>query len=124
MKGTPLELTGKHFGEVEVLRRAGTTLDGRVLWSCFCHACQRPTTMRGAVLNGSDVRSCGCLRAGCGEANHQSKMTWERVREMRQRWREGGITKAALARMFEVSHRLVGMILRGEVWVVKPEQSA
>lgn len=56
-----VELTGKVFGELTVLRRLSTTRGGSVLWECKC-SCGNTYEASSRHLNRKEnnVRSCGC----------------------------------------------------------------
>ena len=61
-----IDLTGRRFGRLLVLRREGTYYydDGFVavpLWRCRCD-CGRETVVQGPCLRSGRTRSCGCLR--------------------------------------------------------------
>ena len=43
------------------------------------------------------------IDANAGEANHQAKLTWEKVREMRRLMNEEGYTNLEVSKMFEIS---------------------
>jgi hypothetical protein len=53
-----LDLTGKKFGQVEVIERLKTTKTGNTRWLCQC-ACGKKIIRRGCQLK--NVKSCGCL---------------------------------------------------------------
>lgn len=60
-----IDLTGRRFGRLLVLRREGTYYydDGFVAaptWRCRCD-CGRETVVQGACLRRGTTRSCGCL---------------------------------------------------------------
>lgn len=60
-----IDLTGRRFGRLLVLRREGTYYydDGFVavpLWRCRCD-CGRETVVQGPCLRKGTTRSCGCL---------------------------------------------------------------
>jgi hypothetical protein len=53
------ELTGKTFGQLQVLRYAGTNTKSRASWLCLC-ACGTECIVEGWRLNSSHTQSCGC----------------------------------------------------------------
>ena len=60
-----IDLTGRRFGRLLVLRREGTYYydDGFVavpLWRCRCD-CGRAPVVQGSCLRRGTPRSCGCL---------------------------------------------------------------
>ena len=57
-----IDLTGRRFGRLAVLRRAENR-GGRVCWLCLC-VCGNEKIVSGHDLNGGCTRSCGCLRRG------------------------------------------------------------
>lgn len=52
-----LDLTGKHFGSLEALRRV-ESVNGVSRWRMYCHACQRETTVNQRDL--PRYKTCGC----------------------------------------------------------------
>lgn len=58
--GKPLiDLTGRRFGRLTVLERAG--FNGKTLWRCVCD-CGNETTALSSNLRKGMSRSCGCLK--------------------------------------------------------------
>ena len=55
-----LELSGKRFGRLTVIRENGKK-NGRTAWLCKCD-CGNYTTVQGSLLNTGKVISCGCFR--------------------------------------------------------------
>ena len=60
--GKLLDLTGKRFGRLLVLRRNGTAKDGVPLWECQCE-CGNIRNIRGTSLRKGNTMSCGCLHS-------------------------------------------------------------
>ena len=59
--GRPIiDLTGRMFGRLEVLRRDGSNRQGRSVWLCRC-ACGREHRAASSNLTFGNVQSCGCL---------------------------------------------------------------
>lgn len=54
------DLTGKRFGRLFVIRRAGSNDRHHALWDCQCD-CGRTIRALGYNLKNGDLRSCGCL---------------------------------------------------------------
>ncbi len=59
----PLELTGKRFGDLEVLELAGR-LKGGTAWRCLCHRCGKETIAIGYRLTNKEfpMTHCGCVK--------------------------------------------------------------
>src|SRR5438874_819537 len=55
-----IDLTGKKFGRLQVIRRVGTDKRKQVLWLCLCD-CGTERTVIGVSLR-FRTRSCGCMR--------------------------------------------------------------
>jgi len=53
-----------------------------------------------------------------GEQNGRAKLTWELVGQIRQR-ALAGESQASLAREFEMGRTTIGMLVRGETWVIR-----
>lgn len=56
-----IDITGQRFGRLVVVKEAGRSKQGRVLWRCRCD-CGGSTIVRGADLKNGSVKSCGCAR--------------------------------------------------------------
>ena len=55
-----IEMTGKRFGRLVVLREAGRDNDRNVLWKCLCD-CGNIKVVSGRHLRTDNTKSCGCL---------------------------------------------------------------
>lgn len=64
-----IDLTGKSFGELTVLRRDIDKISKGTYWICRCSCGNEKSFFRGNLLRGS-VKSCGCKK---GEAIHLAK---------------------------------------------------
>ena len=56
-----LNLTGKRFGKLVVIKTAGKTKNGAYLWQCKCDCGNEIIANVGNLKNGH-TKSCGCLR--------------------------------------------------------------
>lgn len=56
-----VNLTGKFFGRLTVLERAGSNKQGASLWVCKC-ACGQEAVVRSDSLQSEHTKSCGCLQ--------------------------------------------------------------
>lgn len=68
---TLIDLTGRRFGRLTVIERAGTAgADGqrRPTWLCQCD-CGNKAIVIGANLRYGMTKSCGCLRREVSAAN-------------------------------------------------------
>ena len=59
--GKFLDLTGKQFGRVTVLSRAGYSKDNHIMWKCQC-SCGKLFETRGKSLTHGYTKSCGCWK--------------------------------------------------------------
>jgi hypothetical protein len=57
-----LDLTGKRFGRLVVVRRAGTSSNGHSMWACDCDCWTTNHVVAANVLRNGFSRSCGCSR--------------------------------------------------------------
>lgn len=55
------DITGKRFGKLTVIRRAGTNKNRAALWECVCD-CGAYKTITGSALRTGHTQSCGCLQ--------------------------------------------------------------
>lgn len=58
---TKLELSGKQFGKLTVLKRKGTNKHGKTIWECECD-CGKHVVVVGSNLVSGGTVSCGCLK--------------------------------------------------------------
>ena len=56
----PLELIGKKFGRLKVLKKVDNIKNGQTYWLCKCD-CGENKIVRGTHLKLGKIRSCGCL---------------------------------------------------------------
>jgi len=119
-----IDLTGYKNGKLKVIERAGRR-GHAVLWRVYCRACKRTWVMRAHVIR-RGAKSCGCLRRS-GDKSPRAKLSWPRVRTIRQRWAEretNPITQRSLARAYRVSRWLIGMVVNEKAWIEKPARRA
>lgn len=70
-KSIRIDITGKKFGRLTVLRYSYSADDGQAHWECRCD-CGNITTPSGSVLRRGKVKSCGCLRAEVNSYVHRT----------------------------------------------------
>ena len=63
-----INLVGKRFGLLEVIKRSDKKVDGDVHWQCKCD-CGNTVDVSGHSLRRGDALSCGCLSMSGGEYN-------------------------------------------------------
>ena len=56
-----IDLTGKKFGRLAIIKRTGTNSDGRPIWLAECD-CGNITHTNSHELRSGDTKSCGCLQ--------------------------------------------------------------
>ena len=59
-----IDITGQRFGRLVVLKREGSSKDGKATWLCQCDCGSKPITISGKRLRtkSAPTRSCGCLK--------------------------------------------------------------
>lgn len=67
-----IDLTGKHFGLLTVIRRASLPEAPRPKWLCECQ-CGNTSVAHGQSLRGGTTRSCGCLRKSTATTHGRSR---------------------------------------------------
>jgi hypothetical protein len=58
--GNFIDLTGKKFGKLTVIKRHGITKNNAVTWECKCE-CGKTTYIEGVHIREGHTKSCGCL---------------------------------------------------------------
>lgn len=88
---------------------------------CVCHRCDNPLCVNPDHLflgtradNNADMVAKG--RSASGERNGAHKLTMKKVQDIRKRYAKGGVTHRSLAKDHNVSHVLIGSIIRREIW--------
>jgi hypothetical protein len=56
-----MDLTGKRFNKLLVIKKNDNKLNGSILWDCLCD-CGNTTIVKCNNLNSGNTSSCGCLR--------------------------------------------------------------
>lgn len=56
-----VELDGRRFGRLQVLKPGARSVSGRFRWLCLCD-CGNTTDVVGSMLTSGNTRSCGCLK--------------------------------------------------------------
>lgn len=74
-----IDLTGKSFGRLIVIKRSYLMRSVKPLWECLCQ-CGKTTFVRGSDLKNGKTRSCGCLKdelVSIRFSKHKRKFTTE-----------------------------------------------
>lgn len=69
-----IDLTGKRFGRLAVLKRLGNTYHAH--WLCVCD-CGKEHSSSGHNLRNGNVTSCGCYRRECAGARGNAHPAWK-----------------------------------------------
>lgn len=90
---------------------------------CVCHRCDNPPCCNPSHLflgtnddNMADMCAKDRHARLCGEKSGRAKLTWEKVREIRRLYSEGGVTQQQLADLFGVNQRSISLIVLGKSW--------
>lgn len=87
--GKFIDLTGKTFGRLFVLERAGKSKEGRIQWLCQCNCPEHnKVIVIGKNLTTKHTKSCGCLqkeqtsksRRTHGESKSALYRTWKNIK--------------------------------------------
>lgn len=74
-----IDLTGKKFGRLTVIKRSGSNRDGSAMWLCRCE-CGIEKIVRGTDLKNGKTKSCGCFqKEKIKEANTKHGYCYERI---------------------------------------------
>jgi hypothetical protein len=52
-----------------------------------------------------------------GEQNGRSKLNWQQVREIRQRYAEGGVSQRELGRQYKIDNKVINKIIHNKIWI-------
>jgi hypothetical protein len=97
------------------------TMKGPIAGLHVLHKCDTPLCVNpdhlflGTPLDNMHDRNATCRHAH-GERHGKARLTWEKVRQIRER-RSKGETQVALAISFGVSRRNIRAIVNDEIWV-------
>ena len=90
---------------------------------CCCHACDNPGCVNPRHLfeashaeNMADMKQKGRAITHRGEKNGNAKLTESQVIEIRQRYVNGDVSYATLAKEYEVDPSLIGNIVNKKMW--------
>lgn len=75
--GNFIDLTGKRFGRLIVIKKTDQHKGYEILWDCLCD-CGKHHLVRGKHLREGLVKSCGCLRSEKGR-NHTHGLRYTRL---------------------------------------------
>jgi hypothetical protein len=92
-----------------------------------CHTCDNPSCVNPNHLflgtnadNMNDMYSKGRgnveQKTVRGEEHGRAKLTWEQVREIRQKHSEGGISQRELGRQYGVDNKAIQAIIQNRTW--------
>lgn len=70
-------LTGRTYGKLTAVERAGTDKNGRALWRCSCE-CGGEKITDALSLKRGDCKSCGCIRPNHGVRGRFVDLTGEK----------------------------------------------
>lgn len=76
-----IDLTGRKFSHLLVLRRSGSNEGGKVLWLCRCD-CGKELPITGDGLRGGSNHSCGCMRGENQRIRNKQKRIAENKNEI------------------------------------------
>ena len=131
-KGKPSPLKGRKLSEEhrknisEALKGVNTWTKGGVPWNKGVPCTEerkkkissankgKPSHWKGKKL--SEEHKAKMSETRSGEGNPKAVMTWEKVREVRKRYKEGGITQKQLAEEYGVSNGCIKGILQNRTW--------
>lgn len=91
-----VDLIGKTYGNLTVVRKAGGSRDGSVLWECQC-SCGNKAQVTSRHLNRSGkhvVRSCGCLL----HRKKESSPSWSGYKGISGNWWSSHVKRSSSKR--------------------------
>ncbi len=95
--------------------------DMKVLHSCDNPACVNPEHLSIGTQkdNVKDMmnRGRGGYKSFHGESHHMSKLTDEKVKQIRDLWDKGGVYQSQLAKQFGVSQQVISKVVNYKAWI-------
>ncbi len=94
-----------------------------------CHRCDNPSCVNPEHLflgtrsdNMQDCADKGRLStqngsAASGENSGRAKLNWQQVREIRERFSNGGVSQRELGRQYGVDGRVINKIIHNKIWI-------
>lgn len=84
----------------------------------MCHnpSCVNPNHLKVGTDDDNKQDMIDADRQAKGADNGNAKLTEDQVREIRQRYAEGGVTQTALGAEYGITYPVVNKIVRGEIW--------
>ena len=76
-----IDLTGRKFGRLTVVERAGNTKHGAAKWLCICE-CGKETVVIGDELRNGNTQSCGCLAKELSSARMKGREAHNKTHDM------------------------------------------
>lgn len=74
---TPLDLSGKRFGKLVVIKRVGSNNQGNSMWLCKCD-CGKESIVNSQHLKSGQTKSCGCLKSyATAQRNRKNSKGWD-----------------------------------------------
>ncbi|MDD3231141.1 MAG: AP2 domain-containing protein [Oscillospiraceae bacterium] len=80
-----IDLVGKRFGNLVVLKRYGSDKWGKPTWLCKCD-CGNETIVGGSHLKRGDTKSCGCMQGVRGNALKPDNMKKTHKNKLYNQW--------------------------------------
>lgn len=74
--GKFIDLTGRKFGKLTVIKRVENTLSNKVNWLCKCE-CGKYSKVISSDLTKKGTKSCGCLTKKHGLTHHRLYYIWQ-----------------------------------------------
>jgi len=103
------------------LNNAGICLDLKVLHKCDNPSCVNPAHLFQGTQADNVHDMCSKGRNRCiplsGENNPMSKLTFDKVKEIRTLYAHGDISQAALGKLFSVGAMTINRIVNNQLWI-------
>lgn len=93
-----MDITGRTFGRLTVVRRAGQARSRAALWLCRC-SCGRSLVARQDNLLDGTTQSCGCLRAEVVRLGNEQRHA--------ERQRQAAVEQARVDQLLQTTNRLL-----------------
>ena len=114
--GKLIDLTGKKFNNLTVIKRTEGKKSWHVFWDCVCGLCGGEKSIQGYALTSGNTKSCGCLLKNNFKNRNGIKLARKEVAKIRNDYERGTYNQRELAVIHKVSQAHISNIINNRYW--------